>query len=242
MRQALALGLIGILLIVLGCMKFQGNDILPKQFFGSGPDAAQDQGQSAGVPPSERPHEDRLGSGNGPASSEDEQRNLESMVQVIFDYTQANRRMTELLTYLKNSGQRPFVNRNTNPYTGTLYMIRTQRPFPGTRYFHAQYFTDENGEPFVQHMSFEFRPGASSYQQAVQTLQSLYPHIGEPYVQVSDFTAWHLPDGLHAYVKVLSEEDIQDHPYNSYSPEDVGTVKVAIEIDIHSEDEEGHGH
>lgn len=158
---------------------------------------------------------------------------LSSMVQVVSQFTQAPNHLEELLSYLKNSGQDPMLTRDKNPYTGDMMIVRTNNPIPGTRYFHAQYFQDASGEPFVQHMSFEYKPGPTALADALTAIKNTFSNLSDPTVQSADYVQWKLDDDYILWIKKLGPEDLKDDPFNAYGPQDVGTVRVAVELEIH---------
>ena len=84
---------------------------------------------------------------------------LNKMTQTILDFSNNSKRFEDLMFQLKNENQEPYISQDRNAFTGELTIVRTKSPLPGTRYFHAQYFSDENGEKFLQHMSFQSKPG-----------------------------------------------------------------------------------
>ena len=48
---------------------------------------------------------------------------------------------------------------------------------------------------------------------------------------------WKLADTLRGK---MDADDLRDDPFNAYGPGDVGTVRVAIEAEIHDEADDGH--
>lgn len=132
----------------------------------------------------------------------------------------------------------PKVAKNSNPYTGEMAIIRTDKTLPGTRYFHAQYFSDENGENHLQHMSFEFRPGPAAFNQAIKTVSEKFGLKGKPQYQKNDFASWNTDNGYIIWIKKMGPNDLEGDPFNAYSKDDVGTIRVAVELEIH----EGPGH
>lgn len=170
-------------------------------------------------------------SGAQPAG--DVKQNIHTMTRVLFDHLSPNRKATDLLLYLKQSGQEPYTSTSSNPHTGGMMFVRTKKPFKGTRYFHAQYVEGENGSIVPQHMSFEFVPGPEAMAMAEEALRAIKPQLGEPHDRTENFISWKLEDGYHCYIAKLDAEYIKEHPFNTYEPEDVGTIKIAVEMDIH---------
>lgn len=157
------------------------------------------------------------------------------MAEILFQFTQNRRSLKELLQDLQS--QKPLVVRDANPFTGEMAIVRTREPLPGTRYFHAQYFAGSDQDPFVQHMSFEFQPGPQAMSDAIQTVSGAF-HLGAPEVQRDDYILWSLANGYILWIKKMNREDLQSDPFNAYTAADDGTIRVAIEAEIHGPDED----
>lgn len=163
-----------------------------------------------------------------------EEESLQKMVTGLAKYYQGPS-FDSLIRDLQESGQEPFIARDKNEYTGELSIVRTKSPFPGTRYFHAQYFTDEKGDRYLQHMSFEFRPGPKALESARQAVYNAFPGIGSPSKEIEGFMEWKLNTGFTVWIKKMELENLDpQHPFNAYSKKDVGTIRVAIEEDPHA--------
>lgn len=158
---------------------------------------------------------------------------LNNMAATLFEFARPGARLDSLLEFLKSSHQDPFVVNDSNADTGTMTIVRTNSPLPGTRYFHAQYFEDENGEKFVQHMSFEFKPGPDSLREAMASVEKTFGSLGKPSEQQKDFVQWELQDGYVLWIKRLNAQDLADNPFNAYSASDVGSIRIAIEQSPH---------
>ncbi len=140
-----------------------------------------------------------------------------------------------LLTQLKSAGLKPEVNSNTNSATGTMTIVRTENSIPGTRYFHAQFFDDAGkAKNPPQHMSFEIRPGADSFEQAIGLVQTMLPPGSKLDGVKKDYRLWRTPDEQSiCWVQKLAKEDLKGDPFNARSSADVGTVRVVCEDEIH---------
>ncbi len=173
------------------------------------------------------------------APPENEAASLDSMTKALIEFTRPERAMDELLRFLQDSKQEPFVSVSKSVETGDLSIVRTKSPFPGTRYFHAQYFSGA-GENYVQHMSFEFRPGAQAFQDAMAAVQKNYSGLGKPEIQNKDFVQWDLGNGGVIWIKRMGAADLKDDPFNAYTKDDLGTVRVAFELKPEADDEDHH--
>jgi hypothetical protein len=160
---------------------------------------------------------------------------LGKMSGIVAEFTGEHKSMEQLVSALKAQKQEPFIVKDKNPYTGEMIIIRTKNPPTGTRYFHAQYFTDESNERFVQHMSFELRPSATAMDDAIKAVHAAFPNLGTPETQTNDFIQWNLGTGQVLWLKRLGQDDVADNPFNAYSESDIGSIRVAVELEL-----EGH--
>ena len=167
------------------------------------------------------------------AASTDELRSLETLGQTLAYAVDPAHSLNRLLEDMVKSQQQPLVVRDANPDTGEMMIVRTKSPLPGTRYFHGQYFTGEDGAPFVQHMSFEYKPGPDSMAAAVATVERSFPNLSRPVVQRPDYVKWQLDERYIIWVKKMEMDDLENDPFNSYSLDDKGTIRVAVELEIH---------
>lgn len=140
--------------------------------------------------------------------------------------------LADLVGRLKTQDQKPVLYRDSNPYTGDMFIVRTESPFPRTRYFHAQYFNDEQGQPVPQHISFDFQKGEGSMAEVVSAVGQAFPDLGQPAIARDSYMLWHVGEDRILWVKKLDASDLQDEPFNAYSRDDVGTIRVAMELDI----------
>jgi hypothetical protein len=166
-------------------------------------------------------------------------KSLADMSRTLREFSQAPTRIHDLVDYLRRTRQDPKVVADRNPYTGEMAIVRTANPLPHTRYFHAQYFSGGDEAGFMQHMSFEFKPSPDAFAQAVRSVQDAFG-LGEPKFARDGYAQWSLDEsGYIVWVKKLSLDELRDDPFNSYTEKDVNTVRVAIEAEIHGDDD-GH--
>jgi len=170
-----------------------------------------------------------------PAASP-ELNSLAAMTKTLSQFSQMGSRVQDLVRHLEQTQQRPIVGHDQNPDTGEMAVIRARSPLPGTRYFHAQYFQDENGAPFVQHMSFEYKPGPNAMQEAVAAVKAAFPDLQAPQTSRENFVEWKLPGGRVLWIKKMDKDDLQDGPHNAYTLKDIGTIRVAIELEVHEKE------
>lgn len=141
--------------------------------------------------------------------------------------------LRDLLDNLKKTGQEPFVVHDSNPDTGEMVVVRTKAPLADTRYFHAQFFSNESGEPFIQHASFEIKAGPEAMNTALAAVERNFAGLSRPVVQREDYVKWKLGEDYIIWIKKMTADDLKDDPFNAYTAADSGTVRVAIEQEIH---------
>ncbi len=136
--------------------------------------------------------------------------------------------------------QPKFIDKGTTS-VGSRVIVRTHNSLEGTRYIHAQFTGEKNKADFLQHASFQIRPGPDSFSKAVETLNQVLPKNKKIKEASSDYILYNTGDGYVAWVKVANSDDLKSNDYNKSEIKDVGAVIVTIEQDIHSMDEE-HNH
>lgn len=172
----------------------------------------------------------------------DAKASLNEMSSLLVDAVKGSKNFDRLVHRLRQTGQNPVLTKNDNGVTGEMVTVRTQSPLPGTRYFHAQYFTDEKNQRFVQHMSFEFKPGPTSMNDAVRAAVQNFA-VGEPTDRRGDFVQWELDDNYVLWIKKKSAQDLKNDAFNAHDPAtDAGTVQMAVELKVHDDETERHGH
>ena len=170
-----------------------------------------------------------------------ERESLTSLSQSLVEFTKPGRKYQHLVKVIDNWKLGSKVGIDKNDYTGSMTVVRTREALPGTRYLHAQYFTNDAGEQVLQHLSFEYRPGPHAMGDVVNQVKTLFAVTKKPTMEKADFISWNKDDGYTVWVKQMGEEDIKDDPFNAYTKQDVGTIRVAIELEIHGQGGDGHG-
>lgn len=172
----------------------------------------------------------------GPATGE-ERASLDTLATILFDESRhSTTKPAEFVNKLVRLGYQPMVARDSNEATGTMVVVRTKNALPGTRYLHAQFFSDEHGQFFPQHISFEFRP-SQSMGDVVASLEQRFGKLGRPTTNDGVWMTWKLPNDYSLWIKRLEPADLDGNPYNAYSPADVNTLRVALEKDVPGHEE-----
>lgn len=148
----------------------------------------------------------------------------------------------ELIQYFQEEKLEPEMSQTSNEYTGTMMMIRTQKSIPGVRYFHAQYMGDDPEHTFLQHFSYEFRPGPDSKERAIQSAEGTYKLSNKKIHRDGDFITYDIGDEgkYELSIEKANWESLKDDPYNAHVKADVGTVITRIELKVHEEGENDH--
>ncbi len=131
----------------------------------------------------------------------------------------------------------PNLYQDSNPDTGTLSIVRTDKPLLGTRYFHAQYFSGGKQKLFLQHMSFEIPPNKDSLRTAAQIIKDTFGPLPPAHVQSPNMIAWLWKGKYTVWAMKMDKDSLVSDAFNAYTANDVGTVRIAIELDVHT-----HGH
>lgn len=157
---------------------------------------------------------------------------LETTLRMIKQVNLNEFDLTGTALELKDLGLAPKITTNENPDTGTMKVLRSQNSIPGLRYFHAQIFND-NGKDFIQHVSFEYRPGEKSFKEVITSLIKTYQLTKAPEVLSANFVMWKIDDSHILWAKKLGKEELINDPIYPHDESDIGTIKVAIEQEIH---------
>ncbi len=138
------------------------------------------------------------------------------------------------LEQLQKLRLQPSLYQDSNPETGTLSVVRTEKPFPGTRYFHAQYFSSDKQKPFLQHMSFEIPPNKDSLRVAAQAIKDTFGSLPPAHMQTPNMIAWTWKGKYTVWAMKMNKDSLVSDSFNAYTASDEGTVRIAIELDVHT--------
>jgi len=165
---------------------------------------------------------------------------VEAMSYLLKHYAFNSYSVGEIINHLKEKNMNPILLKESNPYTGTMHVVRTESPLPNTRYFHAQFFEDQDSKSYLQHMSFDIKPGAQAFETAIQTVKSIFTHLRAPQIVKPNFIMWSLNNGYNLWIQRLQPHQLSGDPYNAYDARDNGTVKIALELDLDHNHEHKH--
>lgn len=156
--------------------------------------------------------------------------NSKEGVKLLFALSATENTNEELVRSLRALNLAPEVGSDKNEYTGELLMIRSQKELPGLRYFHAQYFSTEDGGYHPQHISFQIPPTEGSFQQTAELVRSQFEINSPPVYEKKGYIHWELANGKAVHVAILTEDEMKDSPWNAYDLEkDKGMIEVTVE-------------
>lgn len=167
-----------------------------------------------------------------PPLSAVEKKSVETLLGTFFSHSRGKQSLNKMMQELTAAGLDPVVAKDFNPDTGKMLIIRTNEALPGTRYFHAQYFEDDdqNKEPFRQHMSFEIRNSPDCMSVARKMVEArLGKKLGQPTrVRGDEWAEWK-KGGESIWIQRLAAQDLSHDRFNARTGADIGTCRVAIE-------------
>lgn len=167
---------------------------------------------------------------NAPSTEEE---TLATLSRALFIYASPEKTKEEFIENLGKWNIGPTVAEDKNPYTGSMSIIRTRKTLPGSRYIHAQYFANDDGTQTLQHLSFEYKPGKGQFEKTMNQVKKQFEIKSNPVNKKAGFISWNSRNGYNIWVKELTKEDLKENPFNAYTDKDVGTIRVAVELEIH---------
>lgn len=143
----------------------------------------------------------------------------------------------EVINELSDLGLTPSKVMDRNDFTGDMTIVRVGVNLPGTRYFHGQFFSNDNGAHELQHLSIDYAGGEESLAEVAKVLSQSLGILGTPEVSRDGYESYRVNNKYIFWAKVLTEEDFKDlktHPYKAYEKKDIGRViRIALEEEIH---------
>ncbi len=179
--------------------------------------------------------------------SKDEVKSVKKLFETFFASPRGKDNLNKLIRQLRLNGLDPEMARDFNPYTGKMLTIRTNEALEGTRYFHAQFFQDdETGkDPVRQHLSFEIRPSPDCMKVGQEIVEAkLGKKLGTPTSQRGDEWIEWKKDGESIWLQRLGRNDLNADRLNARTIADIGTCRAAIEQipAEHAEESDTHVH
>jgi len=165
--------------------------------------------------------------------SAQEKKSLRILIPLMNDAIFENLDKNSVTGTLEKLKLEPVQMDSENPYTGKLSIIRTRNILPGTRYFHAQYFSSNNQSHYLQYISFEFKPGPESFAIVKEMVRKEF-NLPKPVTENENYISWKKEDRI-IWIKKLDANDLnKKDPYNSYDlKKDIGTIVMTVETEIH---------
>lgn len=171
---------------------------------------------------------------SAPMTNDASVQSMKKMLSVLRSAYSSTAHFEDVLTNIAD--QAPKIYRDSNPDTGEMLTIRTEKPLQGTRYVHMQYVGDVGAKThLLQHAGFEFKPGAESFSQVTEAIKQTFPELGQPTSTKPGYVRYATKNNYVLWAKTLTREDIQDDPVNAYSENDIGTIRVVVEKAVHED-------
>jgi hypothetical protein len=138
------------------------------------------------------------------------------------------------LELLKENNLEPIVRDRNDPDLGRIIHIRTKNSLPGTRYLQARFQNTPDGQTVASYITFDYRPGEKSVEQAHSEVSKWLGLKAKPKVQKEGYRLSDAPNCHIVWTKEMSCEDLKNHQFNAYDcKSDTGTIQVMYESDIH---------
>ncbi len=170
--------------------------------------------------------------------AESKHQTLLSLTTVLAEAMSLNLSPATLVRDLNLIGYQPTASKDDVAYMDSMIVIQTKNALPGSRYFRAQFFGDDEGHYQPQHVSFELQPGTSLKDVTSALTSAFGGSLPAPAYRDREWTSYKFPDGYTVWTKILNSEDIKENAISAHSPEDVGTIQVAIEKEIAGHEDE----
>ncbi len=156
------------------------------------------------------------------------------LIQFMLSTAAKQSSLSQLVDWLKSSGQQPQVTFDENPHTGKMTLVRSQVATQSVRYVHAQYLSDAtHSKEYLQHISFDIKSEEKVMSALRDNIHKLIGPLGVQKRDGDDYLLWELPNGYILWAKPLTWDELQDDPFNAYTHKDVGTIRVTLEQEIH---------
>lgn len=168
---------------------------------------------------------------------------FQKSMQAFWNFKESKNAFAETYQFLLDIGTEPGPAQQNE--LGHLGMSGT-KSVEGLRYFMAKFDSPEDPTYFT----FELEPFKKAYEVAHHLVKDHYPDLGEPcFESAFNSVAYQLDDYLLRVYEVSQDDILAGHPNKPRSAEDIGSVEVIIEYDVHGicgktpeELEAGHDH
>lgn len=82
-------------------------------------------------------------------------------------------------------------------------------------------------------MSFDVKPDKNAFSDSIGAIKKIFGKLRAPTIIKKDFIMWPWKKGYNIWIKKMNSDDLEGDPYNAYDSSDAGTIKIAVEMDIH---------
>lgn len=162
-----------------------------------------------------------------------ETRSLRSSIDLISKIDYNNVDLIDLKRQYEDRGIEVDISADSNKHTGNMYILKSTKPIAGMRYFHNQIFEEENENKFIQHLSFEYKKGKSSFQEVITLVHQAYKDDLKLEILNENYALWRRADNRIITIKRLNLSDIKSDIINPHDTSDIGTIRLTIEQEIH---------
>lgn len=166
------------------------------------------------------------------------------MVEMLGAFSNPQKTSDDLVNTMKRHNMYPEIQDESSE-DFEAYTIRPHdgQEYGNTHFFKAQYESGEDGNLFMQHMSFDILPNTTTIKEVIQQIKESFPNLpAKPSTARKDYAMWRL-DGYVLWVQKKKYEDLQNDPVQGYTEKDDGTIRVTLEFDIHPQDgKDEHSH
>jgi hypothetical protein len=160
-------------------------------------------------------------------------KSAQMLTSMFNEFKRPEFRKSDFIDFLIKQGLEPEFNFDEVEGIDNLSIIRTANTLKGIRYIHAQYTGESGEDEILQHLSFEMRPSITAFKDAKALLEESFPGLDQPLKDTAENMVVYKHEGYVVWIKELDEDDVRSDPFNPRTSEDIGSVKVAIEYDIH---------
>lgn len=149
------------------------------------------------------------------------------IIQGFYNFKESDKSFSETYELFKQIGVEPDLPVQDD--LGNIGMRGTVA-VNGLRYFMAKF---SGVEPV--YLNFELEPVKGAYQASSELVKEIYPNLGEPCFtsNIKNAVAYQVDDYLLRVAEVTYDDVEMGHPNKPRSKEDIGSVEVIIEQDIH---------
>lgn len=146
-----------------------------------------------------------------------------------------------LVAELQTLGLEPRPTFTNSDSAGRITVVSTQESVdPNTRYFWAQFRGSNDGaEEFMQIMTFEFRPGPTAMDEAQAMVKKIFALERAPDYSSAVAVSWDINEFYEVLINTINEAHLKNGVMDrQYTTEDLGVIQVTVQVKV----DDGHDH